>query len=392
MYSQIYLDYNATTYCDPAVLESMLPFFADNFGNASSDHHPYGWMAKNALDEATQNISKLLGIRKDEIVYTSGSTEGINMILKGIVESKNSAKAHIITAKTEHKAVLDVCKHLQNNGHLITWLDVDKNGIIDTVQLENAITTQTDLVAIMYANNETGVIQPLDEIAAICQSKNVPLFSDATQALGKLSLNDFFQKVDFACFSGHKIYGPKGIGFNYIKKEQATALPPFIHGGGQQRGLRGGTYNLPAIVGLSKAISLALQQLDQENTRLKNLKDQLEKELQTIPEIQINGMDIARLANTTNVSFPFVDGKNLLRSLSRKIAVSNGSACNSAAEFPSHVLIAMGLEEPLAFASLRISLGRKTTGEDLQKAIKYIKEAVNKQRENNILWEQHQSL
>ena len=384
---QIYLDYNATTPCSDEVISAMLPFFKDNFGNASSSHHHYGWRAKQALDDGTLEIAESLNIAVKEIIYTSGSTESINAIFKSVFEAYRPKKNHIITSKAEHKAVLDVCKFLEQKGADITYLDVDQRGLVSIEDLKSELTDSTLMVALMVANNETGVIQPLDEIAALCKQKEVFLFSDATQALGKIHLDHFFELVDFACFSGHKIYGPKGIGFCYIKETHQKHLEAFIHGGGQQRGLRGGTYNTPGIVGVSKAVTESLCKQKEESNRLLHLRDKLKNGLSQIDEITVNGESADRLPNTLNVSFHYVDGENLLRALSSSIAVSNGSACNSAAVKPSHVLTAMGVAPEIAMASIRFSLGKYTTPEDIDKTIKIVTEQVASLREENILWE-----
>ena len=383
----LYFDYNATTPCDKMVLESMLPFFSVDFGNASSELHPYGWLAKEAIDSATEKIASFLKIDEKEIIYTSGSTESINAILKGVYRKLKHKGNHILTVKTEHKATLDVCEYLQEEGADITYLDVDGNGLIDLNALELAISDNTLIVAVMYANNETGVVQPLEAISKICKQKNTLLFSDSTQAMGKIPLDHFFSWVDFACFSAHKIYGPKGIGFTFSKLESQANMQSFIQGGGQQRKLRGGTYNTPAIVGMAKAIELGIQNLHAERGRLSNLRNQLAEGLSLIQEVTINGKKSDRLPNTLNISFDYVDGQQLLTALSRNLAVSNGSACNSAAINPSHVLTAMGIGSSLAFSTLRFSLGKYTTEEDVQKAISVIRNEVAKQRENNLLWD-----
>jgi len=383
----LYLDYNATTPCDQDVVDSMLPYFSVDFGNASSEHHPYGWLAKEAIEDATGLISASMGISEKEIIYTSGSTESINAVLKGVYRKLKHKGNQILTVKTEHKATLDVCEYLQEEGADVTYLDVDGNGLIDLNALALAISDNTLIVSVMYANNETGVIQPLEAIAKICKQKNTLLFSDATQALGKIPLNNFFSWVDFACFSAHKIYGPKGIGFTFAKLESQASLQSFIQGGGQQRKLRGGTYNTPAIVGMAKAINLGIYNLEAERDRLSNLRNQLEKGLSLIEEATINGKKSDRLCNTLNISFEYVDGQQLLAALSRNIAVSNGSACNSAAINPSHVLTAMGIGRNLALSTLRISLGKYTTEEDIQQAILIITKEVAKQRASNLLWD-----
>ncbi len=388
MYTPPYFDYNATTPCPQEVVEVMLPYFNEHFGNASSSHHPYGWLAKSTIEDATTAIAKTLGVATECLIYTSGATESINMILKGVARQQQAKGKHIITTKAEHKAVLDCCSFLAENGYEITYLDVDANGLISTKTLQKTLRPDTILVAILYANNETGNIQPLDKIAELTHANGSLLFADTTQALGKVVISSVLQLVDFACFSAHKVYGPKGIGLVYSKdNENAASLPSFIHGGGQQKQQRGGTLNTPLIVGFAKALTWVEHNLNNEIARLKILQQRLEEGLLAIDLATINSKTNPRLPNTVHVSFPYVDGATLLNALSGKIAVSNGSACNSAAVTPSHVLTAMGISSSLAFASLRLSMGRYTTPTDVENAIEIIKTAVSKQRENNILWE-----
>lgn len=388
MYSQLYFDYNATTPCDMEVVDAMLPYFHNDFGNPSSSHHPYGWLAKSAVEDATEAIANALGVSPIDLVYTSGSTEGINMVLKGVCKKMRAKGKHLITTKAEHKAILDTCAFLEEEGFEVSYLGVDSNGLIKTKELKAALRPDTLLISVMYANNETGIIQPLEEIAALTHANGSLLFSDTTQVLGKVDLSAVLQLVDFACFSGHKVYGPKGIGLVYIKdNEDATVLPSLIQGGGQQKGQRGGTINSPLIVGLAKAIELGIRNLKEEAERIRMLRDRLEAGLLEIEMAVLNGGETERLPNTLHVSFPYVDGATLLTALSKHIAVSNGSACNSASVEPSHVLMAMGIEKSLAYASLRFSLGRYTTETDVDQAIEIMTREVSKQRESNILWE-----
>jgi len=385
-YKQIYLDYNATTPCSKEVVDAMLPYFSTDFGNASSSHHAFGWMAKDAIDEATQTIASIFGVSTKELIYTSGATESINSILRTVCTNITSSKNEILTSKTEHKAVLDVCKYLEGEGAKIKYLELTSDGLIDLEKFKDTISQKTLITAIIHANNETGTIQPLENIAELCKANGSLLFSDATQTLGKMQLNDFFNLVDFACFSAHKVYGPKGIGLTYCKEQFLKELKPLIIGGGQQSSLRGGTYNTPSIVGFSKAIELANFHLNEEVKRLTDLRNTLEAGLSKIEETTVNGKNVARLPNTLNISFKYVDGEILLRALSKNIAVSNGSACNSATTKPSHVLTAMGIANSLAFSSIRFSLGRFTTLDNIEQTIKIVTDEVQKLRASNVLW------
>ena len=386
-YTQIYADYNATTPCDQRVVDAMLPYFNTHFGNPSSSHHPHGWLAMDAIDRASESLGAALGVSPKELVFTSGSTESINSILKGLCLKGRTKRDHIITSKAEHKAVLDTCKALEALGASVTYLDVTADGLVDLEQLQQHISDTTLVVAIMLANNETGVIQPLQEISALCEKHGCLLFSDATQALGKILLDDLFEHVDFACFSAHKVYGPKGVGLTYIKEGNEKFLEAFVHGGGQQRKLRGGTYNTPGIVGMARAVELSVKDLTEESARLRTLRDQLQEGLSAIEATILNGAAAERLPNTLNVSFKYVDGEGLLRALSKYVSVTNGSACNSANVNPSHVLTAMGIPEVLAFSSIRFSLGRFTTQEEVEQVIEIVSREVAAQREANILWE-----
>src|SRR6056297_336397 len=388
MYRQLYFDYNSTTPCEKQVVNAMIPFFNQDFGNPSSSHHPYGWLSKRAVEDATESIAKNLGVSSANLVYTSGATEGINMVLKGVARKMQNKGKHIVTTRAEHKAVLDTCAFLEEDGFEITYMEVNSQGLISTEELSKLLRPDTILVSILYANNETGIIQPLQEIAKLTHENKSLLFSDTTQALGKVDVTNVLKQVDFACFSAHKVYGPKGMGLVYIKdNENKNSLPSFIQGGGQQKKQRGGTINTPLIVGFAKSVELAHNDLEAETRRLEQLRYKLETGLLKIELSICNTNTPQRLPNTVHISFPSVDAANLLNALSTQIAVSNGSACNSAAVQPSHVLTAMGIDRSLAFASLRMSIGRFTTEDDIAKAIDIITKEVNKQRENNILWE-----
>ncbi|WP_430906836.1 cysteine desulfurase family protein [Maribacter sp. 2-571] len=387
----IYMDYNATTPCRKEVVEAMLPYFEHDFGNPSSDH-AHGWMAKDAIEEATTTIANTLHIQDNDIIYTSGATEGINMVLKGLAFETNGKKRHMIVTSNAHKAVLDCCGYLEEKGFDITYLPVDSQGLVSLTELEAALRSDTLLVSILYANNETGMLQPLSKIGELVHANNSLLFSDATQALGKVSLTSVFEHSDFACFSAHKVYGPKGIGWVYRKpNENGKALPGFIHGGGQQNGQRGGTLNTPLIIGMAKAIFLAQENLERETKRISALRDFLEEGLLQIDQAISNSTGTHRLPNTLNVSFPFVDGSKLLTALGLKVAVSNGSACKATSVAPSHVLSSMGIPSGLAMASIRCSLGLSTTSEEVKQTLDIITTAVERQRADNILWEQRYS-
>lgn len=389
MIDRIYLDYNATTPCDQKVVEHMSPYFNKTYGNPSSAHHTYGWLAKETILDSGKLIANALGVSEDDLIYTSGATESINMILKSFSSKFKLKGNHIITCKTEHKAVLDTCSFMEKyEGVSVTYLDVDAKGIVDLNQLKEAIRPETILISIMHSNNETGVIQPLRKIRQIVQGKEIYIFSDATQSLGKVDLDDVFDSVDFACFSAHKLYGPKGVGLVYAKnRNKHKVLRGLIQGGGQQKMMRGGTLNTPGIAGFAKAIELSLTLGKKEQHRLTHLRNKLESGLLEIEDSFSNSRSMERLPNTSNISFAYVDGFKLLSALSKNMAVSNGSACNSANENPSHVLLAMGIDQSLAFSSIRFSLGRFTTNNDIDSVIHIVDQEVAKQRASNILWE-----
>lgn len=373
----IYLDYNATTPVDPRVLQEMLPYFSETFGNAASAH-PFGLDAKKSVDIVREKIARHLRCDAQEIIFTSGATESINLALKGVFESYKEKGNHIITVATEHKAVLDTCRNLENKSVEITYLKVDKNGLIDLDELKNAIKPTTILIAVMYANNETGVIQPVNAIGKIARENNVLLFSDATQALGKTGIDIQEDHIDLLCLSGHKAYAPKGIGALYVRrKNPRVSLTEQINGGGHERGWRSGTLNVPAIVGLGKAIDLFN---DEEVQRIRSLRDKLETGLLQIKGTFLNGNKEKRIPNTTNISFDHVSGKMLITDLTKQIAVSSGSACSTASVEPSHVLAAMGVTEELNRSSIRFSLGRFTTGEEIDSTIGFVQTTVEKIR------------
>lgn len=384
----IYLDYNSTTPVDPQVLNKMLPYFHDIPGNAASRSHPFGWVADEAVDIGRKKIAELIGVDPKEIVFTSGATEGDNLILKGVFEMYYRKGKHIITVETEHKAVLDACNKIEKSGGEVTYLKVDENGLVDLDELEKAITENTILVSIMWANNETGVIQPMTAIGEICERKGVLLMSDATQAVGKIPVFPKEIGVHLMAFSAHKMYGPKGVGAIYVcSKNPRVKLTAQIDGGGHERGMRSGTLNVPGIVGFGAAASIIGSSIQTEGTRLKQLRDYLESELLTIEETFVNGKNAERLDHVCNISFRFVESEALISTFNQTIAVSTGSACTSASLDPSHVLIAMGLNEDLAHSSVRFSLGRYTTAEEIDNTIILVKKGVKKLREASPVWE-----
>lgn len=374
----VYLDYNATTPVDPQVLDTMLPFFSTHFGNAASRTHVYGLKAEAAVDTAREQLAELIGATPKEIVFTSGATESINLAIKGFYEANQHRGNHLITVATEHKAVLDTCHHLEQLGAEVTYLLPDSDGLISREQLDAALKPTTILISVMLANNETGVIQPLQELAGLAQERGIAFHTDATQAVGKLPVNLRKLPVDLLSLSGHKLYGPKGAGALYIRK--GISLTAQQDGGRHERNRRSGTLNVPGIVGLGKAAALCDALLFDEAQRLAALRDQLEAGiLHQVPGTHVNGSRTHRLANTTNISFGGVDGEVLLMSLNA-IAVSNGSACNSASTEPSYVLKALNLSDDLAYSSVRFSLGRFTTEADIALAIEHVTEVVTRLR------------
>ena len=373
----VYLDNNATTACDPRVVEAMIPYFTRFLGNAASRNHAYGWQAKEAVDYAREQLAALIGAEPQEIIFTSGATEADNLAIKGVFDMYKGKGNHIITVAIEHKAVLDTCKHLEKQGADITYLDVNAEGIIDLVSLEAAIKPSTILIAVMYANNETGVVQPIKEISAIARKHNVIFFSDSTQAVGKMPVDVNEDGIDLMALSAHKMYGPKGVGALYVRrKNPRVKLTPQIDGGGHERGVRSGTLNVPGIVGFGKAAELARNEIETDAKRLSILRDKLEQAFLQLDEVTINGSTEHRLPHVTNMSFKFTESESLMMGLNKNIAVSSGSACTSASMEPSHVLKAMGLSDELAFAALRFALGRFTTAEEIDYTIKEVVEAV----------------
>jgi cysteine desulfurase len=386
----IYLDNNATTPMDPRVLEAMTPYFLEHYGNAASRNHPFGWEAEEAVDYARGQVAKLIGADPKEIIFTSGATEADNLAIKGVFEMYASKGNHIITATTEHKAVLDTCKHIEKLGGEVTYLPVNAEGLIDLNELEAAIKPTTILVAIMYANNEIGTIQPVKEISAIAKKKGVLFFTDATQAVGKIPVDVIKDGIDLMSFSAHKMYGPKGVGALYVRrKNPRVKVTAQIDGGGHERGMRSGTLNVPGIVGFGKACELCQLEMEEETKRLINLRDKLETELMKLEEAYVNGSREHRLPHVANISFKYVEGEGLMMGFNKNIALSSGSACTSASLEPSYVLKALGLGDDLAHSSLRFGLGRFTTEEQIDYTVKSISETVLKLREMSPLWEMY---
>lgn len=386
----IYLDNNATTPMDPRVLEAMIPYFTEKFGNAASRNHSFGWVAEEAVDYAREQVAKLINADPKEIIFTSGATEADNLAIKGVYEMYASKGNHIITCTTEHKAVLDTCKHIEKAGGEVTYLEVKEDGLIDLKELENAITDKTILITIMYGNNETGVVQPIREISSIARKHGILFFTDGTQAVGKIPVDVNADGIDLMAFSGHKMYGPKGVGALYVRrKNPRVKVTSQMDGGGHERGMRSGTLNVPAIVGFGKACELCMNEMESEAKRLSAMRDRLENALMELEETYVNGNREHRLPHTANISFKYVEGEGLMMGFNKNIALSSGSACTSASLEPSYVLKALGLGDDLAHSSLRFGLGRFTTDEQIDFTINAIKETVLKLREMSPLWEMY---
>lgn len=384
----IYMDYHATTPVDPRVFEAMRPYFTEMFGNAASRNHQFGWEAEEAVETARKQVADLIGASAKEIIFTSGATESINLAIKGVAEMYHERGDHIITVVTEHKATLDSCKHLEKQGHHVTYLPVDKDGLIDPEDVRKAITDKTILISIMTANNEIGVIQPIAEIGKIARERGIIMHTDAVQAVGKMPFNVNEMNVDLVSLSAHKIYGPKGVGALYVRrKNPRVQLAPIIDGGGHERGMRSGTLNVTGIVGFGKACEILKNDMGEEIERVARLRDRLRDGIMSrIPEVFINGHPTKRLPNNLNVSFAYVEGESLLMGI-KDICVSSGSACTSASLEPSYVLKALGVGEELAHSSIRFGIGRFNTEEEIDFTIEQVTAAVNKLRELSPLWE-----
>jgi len=386
----IYLDHNATTPCDPRVVDAMVPYFTQNFGNAASRNHPFGWEAEAAVDNAREQVAKLIGADPKEMIFTSGATEADNLAIKGVFEMYASKGNHIITCNIEHKAVLDTCKHIEKEGGEVTYLKVNDDGLIDMKELESAIKPTTILIAIMYANNEIGTVMPVKEIGALAKKNGILFFTDATQAVGKIPVDVNKDGIDLLAMTAHKMYGPKGIGALYVRrKNPRVKVTAQMDGGGHERGMRSGTLNVPGIVGFGKACELAYNEMEADAKRLSVLRDKLENALLKIEEAYVNGSKQHRLPHVTNISFKYVEGEGLMMGFNKDIALSSGSACTSASLEPSYVLKALGLGDDLAHSSLRFGLGRFTTEDQIDYTIEAVTNTVNKLREMSPLWEMY---
>ncbi len=391
MKTPIYLDYQATTPLDPRVLEAMLPYFTQHFGNAASRNHAFGWEAEKAVETARDQVAQLIGANAKEIVFTSGSTESINLALKGAAEMYAEKGKHVITSQAEHKAVLDTCKHLEKLGFEVTYLQPDKTARISAEQVRAALRPDTILVALIWANNEVGTLNPIREIGALCHERGVLFFTDATQAAGKVEVDVEADHVDLLCLSGHKIYGPKGVGALYVRRRNPRVrVQSQMDGGGHERGMRSGTLNVPGIVGLGKACELARLEMPEESRRTSGLRDRLEQRINAaLDHVHLNGSREHRLPNNLNLSFAFVEGESLIMGI-KDCAVSSGSACTSASLEPSHVLRSMNVGEDLAHSSIRFGVGRFTTPEEVDFAADQVIAAVRRLRELSPLYEMAQ--
>jgi len=387
---QIYMDYQATTPCDPGVLDKMLPYFSNIFGNPHSRNHVHGWLAEEGIEVARQQIASLLKANEKEIVFTSGATESNNLAIKGVAGFYGDKKKHIITCVTEHKCVLESCRQLEQQGFEITYLPVQQNGLIDLDNLRNSIKDETLLVSIMAVNNEIGVIQPLKEIGAICRQKGVFFHTDAAQAIGKIDIDVNEMNIDLLSLSGHKIYGPKGIGALFVRRKPRVRMQALISGGGQERGMRSGTLPTPLCVGLGEACAIAEREMKDESERIARLGHQLYTGIcKKLSHVYLNGDVERRIPGNLNLSFAFVEGEGLMMGI-KELSVSSGSACTSSSLEPSYVLRALGVEEELAHTSIRFGIGRFTTEEEIERAIKTVVHEVQRLRAMSPLWEMAQ--
>ena len=384
----IYLDYAATTPVDPRVVQAMVPYLYENFGNPASRSHAYGWAAEEAVEIAREHVAALIGADPREVVWTSGATESNNLAIKGAAQFHKAKGRHLITVKTEHKAVLDTMRELEREGFEVTYLDVQDNGLIDMAALQAAIRPDTILVSVMWVNNEIGVIQDIPAIGALCRSKGILFHVDAAQASGKVAIDLHALPVDLLSLSAHKTYGPKGIGALFVRRKPRVRIEAQIHGGGHERGMRSGTLPTHQIVGMGEAYRLAKEHMASEGQHIRTLRDRLLAGLQAIPEVRVNGDLTARVPHNLNVSFQFVEGESLLMGM-KGIAVSSGSACTSASLEPSYVLRALGLSDEIAHSSIRFSIGRYTTAADIDAAVALTRSTVERLRAMSPLWDMH---
>lgn len=388
---QIYLDYQSTTPCDPRVVEKMLPYFTECFGNPHSRSHPHGWIAEEAVETARAQVAKAINADEREIIFTSGATESNNIAIQGVAQFYKDQKNHIITCVTEHKCVLDTTRHLKEQGFDVTYLPVKPNGLIDLDLLRASIKDSTVLVSIMAVNNEIGVIQPIKEIGAICREKGVFFHTDAAQAVGKIALDVNDMNIDLLSISGHKMYGPKGIGALYVRRKPRVRLNALIHGGGQERGMRSGTLSPALCVGFGHACEIAIKEMPQEIEHIKKLSDKLLKTIHNaLPQVYLNGDPVHRIPGNLNLSFAHVEGEGLMMGI-KDLSVSSGSACTSASLEPSYVLRALGVDIAMAHTSIRFGIGRFTTEQDIDQAAAQVISAVSKLREMSPLWEMSQA-
>ncbi|AOJ18366.1 cysteine desulfurase [Burkholderia cenocepacia] len=384
----IYMDYSATTPVDPRVVDKMVPFLHEQFGNPASRSHSYGWDAEQAAEEARAHVAALLGADPREIVWTSGATEGNNLAIKGAAHFYQGQGKHLVTVKTEHKAVLDTCRELERQGFDVTYLDVREDGLLDLDALQQALRADTILVSVMLANNETGVIQPVAEIGALCRARGIVFHCDAVQAAGKIPVDVNALNVDLLTVTAHKVYGPKGIGALYVRRKPRVRLEAQMHGGGHERGMRSGTLPTHQIVGMGEAFRLAKEEMAEESRRVGVLRDRLLAGLSTLDEVYVNGDLARRIPHNLNVSFNFVEGESLIMGI-KGVAVSSGSACTSASLEPSYVLRALGRSDELAHSSIRFTLGRFTTEAEVDSVIAQVRDTVGKLRELSPLWDMH---
>lgn len=382
----VYMDYQSTTPIDPRVLEAMIPYFTTKFGNPHSRSHSFGWEAEEAIEIARAKVAKLIGAEAKEIIFTSGATESNNLAIKGIAKFYGSKKNHIITVVSEHKCVIDACRHLEQEGFKVTYLPVQSNGLIDLEILKQSITDQTMLVSVMVVNNEIGVIQPIKEIGKICRENGVFFHSDIAQGYGKIPIDVNECNIDLASISGHKIYGPKGIGALYVRKKPRIRLVPIFNGGGQERGMRSGTLPTPLVVGLGVAAEIAINEMAKDNEHVNNLFDRFLSKIQQLPDVFLNGDKEHRYKGNLNLSFAYVEGESMILAI-KDLAVSSGSACTSSSLEPSYVLKSMGVDEEMAHTSIRFGIGRFTTIAEIDYAVALVKSKINKLRDLSPLWE-----